>query len=77
MELFKSLQTGTLYYSFNASGTWSGESANLIMLRGKGYIVRGAGWFDAGNITLTANFDGVPNNGVIPVTIVEALGKII
>jgi hypothetical protein len=47
------------------------------MLRGKGYIVRGAGWFDAGKITLTANFDGVPNNGVIPVTIVEALGKII
>jgi hypothetical protein len=49
------------------------ESANSDMLRGKGYIVRGAGtWFDAGKITLTANFDGTPNNGVIPATIVGA-----
>lgn len=70
----KAIQTGTLYYSFNGAGnSWVNANANTTMDTGKGYIVRGAGkWFDAGDITLTANFDGAPNNGVIPVTIVGA-----
>ncbi|WP_371539978.1 PA14 domain-containing protein [Flavobacterium sp. Arc3] len=68
------IQTGTLYYSFNGSGnSWVNANANTIMDTGKGYIVRGAGtWFDTGNITLTANFIGAPNNGEKVVTIVGA-----
>ncbi|MGO4818372.1 PA14 domain-containing protein [Flavobacterium sp. W22_SRS_FP1] len=75
----KAIQTGTLYYSFNGSGnSWANANANTIMNTGKGYIVRGAGtWFDTGNVTLTANFVGVPNNGVIPVSIVASKNNLI
>ncbi|WP_016991099.1 T9SS sorting signal type C domain-containing protein [Flavobacterium sp. ACAM 123] len=61
------IQSGTLYYSFNALGNkWVNASAGTAMDTGKGYIVRGAGtWFDTGSITLTPNFKGVPNNGIV------------
>lgn len=65
------IQTGTLYYSFNAAGnSWVRAYSTTPLAKGIGYIVRGAGtWFDTGNITLTAAFEGAPNNGIVPVTI--------
>jgi hypothetical protein len=68
------IQTGTLYYSFDATGnSWVRAYSATPMAKGIGYIVRGAGtWFDTGNITLTAAFEGAPNNGIVPVTIIGA-----
>jgi hypothetical protein len=68
----EAIQTGTLYYSFNASGnSWVRQSASSVMLDGIGYIVRGAGT-GLGNGTpfnKTATFIGKPNNGVNDVII--------
>jgi hypothetical protein len=61
------IQTGTLYYSFNAAAnSWVRQWASSVMLDGIGYIVRGAGT-GLGNGTpfsKTASFMGKPNNGV-------------
>jgi hypothetical protein len=46
------------------------------MLLVKDILLEVQTWFDAGDITLTANFMVAPNNGVIPVTIVELEKKI-
>lgn len=73
------IQTGTLYYSFNAAGpSWTRAYAGTTMITGMGYIVRGAGtWFDTGSVTLTPNFIGVPNNGVKTMGIVGGRSNLI
>lgn len=66
------IQTGTLYYSFNATGnSWVGGSASTVMTAGKGYIVRGAGTgFTTGvPFVKTVTFTGQPNNGVFTAAI--------
>lgn len=66
------IQTGTLYYSFNATGnSWVRGSASTMMTAGKGYIVRGAGTgFTTGvPFVKTVTFTGQPNNGVFTAAI--------
>lgn len=66
------IQTGTLYYSFNASGnSWVRASAGTGMIAGTGYIVRGAGTGLTTGLTFVkaATFTGKPNNGVIATAI--------
>jgi hypothetical protein len=66
------IQTGTLYYSFNAAGnSWVRGSSSTVMTAGKGYIVRGAGTgLTTGTpFVKTVTFSGQPNNGVITTAI--------
>ncbi len=49
-------------------GNWINTAENMSV--GKGYIVRGASTFNnAAATSWTANFVGVPNNGIVPVTL--------
>ncbi|WPR72098.1 T9SS sorting signal type C domain-containing protein [Flavobacterium sp. NG2] len=71
------IQTGTLYYSFNASGnSWVKESAGSTMSPSKGYIVRGSGTglTTGSKFSQTASFNGKPNNGIIGIG-VAGIGK--
>jgi hypothetical protein len=74
------IQTGTLYYSFNAAGnSWTKAYASTPMLNGIGYIVRGAGTSLASGPRLarTATFIGVPNNGINDVNITASKSNLI
>ncbi len=64
------IQTGTLYYSFNASGdSWVRASAGTGMTDGTGYIVRGSGTglTTGSTFVKTVTFTGKPNNGVVSI----------
>lgn len=62
------------YFAFDpVVGNWANTSPNTIMAEGKGYIVRSPNNFDPVTPAIfNAQFNGVPNNGVITTPIVGA-----
>ncbi|MGO4818373.1 T9SS sorting signal type C domain-containing protein [Flavobacterium sp. W22_SRS_FP1] len=76
----RAIQTGTLYYSFNAAGnSWVKAFTTTEMLNGIGYIVRGAGAGLASgqSSARTATFKGLPNNGITDVNITASKSNLI
>ena len=55
--------TPTIGANLNGWGNWAGTSENMV--NGKGYIVRGPDSYTTALANYTANFTGVPNNGII------------
>lgn len=60
---FKYKWTPTIATNTNGWGNWA--AANETMVIGKGYIVRGPDAYTSTLQNFTANFFGVPNNGII------------
>lgn len=67
------------YYSFDPlTNNWAGTNGgNQVMTAGKGYIIRAPQGWSTTNATLgvyNGNFIGVPNTGIVPVTIKKGAG---
>ncbi|HLF52343.1 T9SS sorting signal type C domain-containing protein [Flavobacterium sp.] len=67
------------YYSFDPlTNNWAGTNGgNQVMTAGKGYIIRAPQGWSTTNATLgvyNGNFIGVPNTGIIPITIQKGAG---
>lgn len=74
------IQSGTLYYSFNATGnSWVRAYATSAMANAIGYIVRGAGTGlpNGSYVPRTASFTGVPFNRGKSVSIVASKNNLI
>ncbi len=76
----RAIQTGTLYYSFNAAGnSWVKAYSTTTMENGIGYIIRGAGTglTSGPRFAITATFIGLPNNGINDVNISASKSNLI
>jgi len=62
------LNNGNGVFPNISQGTWQNANGNT-MEAGRGYIMRGSNVASAPAVTINSNFEGIPNNGTIPVTV--------